>query len=433
MLDLRTATLMLTLPMIVVAGLLASKARAADMVDLTLEQAIAEAKQHSPAVQSLQNQYASAQAKVRQALAPYEPSMNLTFNDMAKPFDLGHPASTGVQFQEQIGFPGRAFVNRSVLSNQANALKAQMEGAELQVAASTRAAYFQLSLAQQSIELNLENREAYQQMLAIAKRRYASGTISQVDLISAEVSLYQNTNDSSDLDAAEIVARTQLNILLGRPSGSVAHVGAFKSTYFSLPADEEAEKRMLENQHELHAARFQYEAASDAVQLAKMSLLPDFQVMAGMTDYKVWQASPWVSNGAPNQPTYTYMAGVQVVIPLFGLFNEGEAIRGARADRAAADANLQVAINQSRLALKTALANLRSLEIKLKINEDHLLPLSEQALSLALINYSAGKIDFQTLAGAAASRRTVRHDYLAAVVTYLTTYSSLGQLLGEEL
>ena len=223
-------------------------------------------------------------------------------------------------------------------------------------------------------------------------------------------------------------------MLIGRPGDADVAVESFKSTRFPLPSPTEAEKQMLENRNELKAARYNLEAANDSVRLSRMTLLPDLIVTGGMTQYNFAGASPLSSmNGGVGFPTYTYMASLQIMLPLFGFFNEREVIRGAVNDRANADANLQIVVNQSRVSLKTTIETLKSLQDRLENNEQHLLPLSEQALSLAMINYSAGKIDFQTLMDAATSRRNIRHDYLAAVVNYLTNYATLGQLLGEEL
>ncbi len=399
---------------------------------LTMEQAIAKARDHSPEIKGLHQQWSSAQAKASQSLAPYEPTLTMTYQDMQKSFDTGNPASTVLQVQQQLGFPGRAYLTNSSLSYQAQATEAQLHAMELQVIANTKSAYLALSLAQQNLALNRDQTEAYGRILEIAKRRYASGTIPQVDLINAQIAQYSNSNDLNDLQAAERSALAQLNTLIGNPLDQEIQLEPFKSARFPLPSLEEAEKKMLAGRHELKAARYQLLAADDGVRLAKWSLLPDLFLTGGMTKYNFEPASPWSSKGA-GFATTTYSAGLQITIPIFGLFNERQAIRSASFDRANADANLQIALNQSRVQLKTTLETLRATEQRLENNEQHLLPLSEQALSLALINYSAGKIDFQTLVDTASSRRNIRRDYLTAVVNYLNNYATLGQLLGEEL
>jgi outer membrane protein TolC len=398
---------------------------------LPLEKAVALAREKSPDIHSLQTQAESAEAKVAQALAPYEPVFTYSMADMETPFRFGSQASTVYQLQEQVGFPGRAFVNRSALDNQAHAVRAQVRTMELQVASQVKNAYYQLTIAQANLNLNRDQRESFARIAGIAKRRYESGAIPQVDLINAQVALYANDNDLSDLIATEKSARAQLNIYLGKALDSELQVEPFKSKKLPIPEMTDAEGKMVSNRNELRAARYQLKAAEDTYRLAQMSVLPDFQFTAGSTFYNRPEASPIASSNPGAQQTY--MFGVQLTIPIFFLFNERQAMRSASFDRATADANLQILLNQSRANLKSTIETLKALDQRISNSEKHLLPLSEQALSLALISYSAGKIDFQTLVDTATARRNARRDYYTAVVNYISNYATLGQLMGEEL
>jgi outer membrane protein TolC len=196
-----------------------------------------------------------------------------------------------------------------------------------------------------------------------------------------------------------------------------------------------ARVRMLESRNEIRSARAQADAADRAYRLAWMGYLPDFQLMAGTTFYR----NPWTSplSADPgyggNFPTHTYMVGVQVTLPIWFLFNERESVTGASHDRAAAQAGLDGVFNQSEVALESAVESVNALAIKIQNFEKHLLPLADQSLNLAMINYRAGKVDFQTLADTAAARRTARLNYATAVTGYLTSYATYGQLLGEDL
>jgi outer membrane protein TolC len=70
---------------------------------------------------------------------------------------------------------------------------------------------------------------------------------------------------------------------------------------------------------------------------------------------------------------------------------------------------------------------------KIQNYETNLIPLTEQAFKLALINYSNGRIDFQALSNVATSWHNVQRDYNSAVAGYLTAYSTYGQVIGEDL
>lgn len=187
---------------------------------------------------------------------------------------------------------------------------------------------------------------------------------------------------------------------------------------------------MFANRPEIQAVHETAEAADSSYTLAKMSFLPDFQLIAGTTNYNATGASPLTASNPGSRETY--LLGVQATIPLWFFFNERESIVSASHDNAAAEAQVAIMNNQSKVALETALATLNALKNKIENYENHLLPLSEQSFNVALVSYSSGKIDFQSLADTATSRRGVKKDYYNLIVNYLTNYSALGQLLGED-
>jgi len=396
----------------------------------TLQNALDIAKKESPDIRSLKNQVESAAAKKRQTLSPTEPSLSVTYNDLDQAFDVPNSGSTVYEITQPLAFPGKALVNHSVASHQEKSLEYQLRAKELEISADVKTAYYNLALAEKNIDLNAEQKASYERILAIAKRRYESGAITQVDFLNAQIALYANENDLLDLRAAEKTARAQFNTLLNldvEASSEVAHIE--KITLKAPVAESEAQNRMFANRPEIQAAHEQVEASESSSTLAKMSALPDFQLMAGTTNYNLAGASP-LSAANPNN-RQTYLLGIQATIPLWFFFNERESIVSASHDNAAAVANVATLNNQSKIALESSLASLSALKNKIENYQNHLLPLSEQSFNVALVSYSSGKIDFQSLADTASSRRGVKKDYYSLIVSYLNGYAALNQLLGD--
>jgi outer membrane protein TolC len=414
---------------ILLFAFVASSLMAADI--LTLKQAAEIVLGRNPDVRSMQEQMESSEAKTRLALAPQEPSFQLTYNDTNRFLALNGAASTVYQISQPIAFPGKAFVVQASLRAQTKALYHQLRSKRLSVLNDVRSAYYNLALARKNIQLNLDQKRSYEQILQIAKRRYESGGITQVDLMYAQTSLYSNLNDLSDLQASEKSTLAQLNLLLGNETYKELEVEPLKMVEDLKPFNRDSTlQKMLDNQPEIQSALYQERAAENAHASAVMGLLPDFQVFVGTTYYNVPGATPFSATTNLNQ---TYMAGIQVSIPLWGLLNERESINSAAHDQAAADANLSSQFLQSKTTLEATLQQLDAFDLKLKNFQDHLLPLAEQTLSLALTNYGSGKIDFQALSLAANTWRTTKTTYYTMVVNYLTTYYSVGQLTGEDL
>jgi|GEM_PF-1862985 len=398
---------------------------------LTLERAVQIGLEKSPEAQQAQEQWESARAKERLAYSPSEPNLVLTYNDLTTRFNTASSASHSVVLNQTLGFPGRAFLAASQLNELAESQRFNLEATRLQLATTVKTAYWNLQLARRNLRLNGDTQLAFERILEIAKRRYEAGATGQVDYLNAQVGLLSNQNDLTDLKAAEKAALATLNVALHEAVDNPIEVTPIQMTYFKIPPFQDALEKMLKNRRELQAALAQSRASEKSYKLAWMQLLPDFQFSIGVNNYDLPAASPYSSLN--DYPTQTYSFGVGVTIPLWGLFNEREVIRGAARDRGASARAVDILLNQSKVQLQTLLENLHSAEEKVRNFEQHILPLAEQSLRLALTDYSSGKADFPTLAATAASRRQAYQTYLQTVVNYLTTYSSYGQLIGEDL
>jgi outer membrane protein TolC len=154
---------------------------------LTLADAVRIAQQRSPDLRQLTEQFESTSAKKRWALAPSEPTFSITENDLTQRWKPGTEASLVYSLVQPIGFPGRAFLSRAQLSDQAASSFFQMNALKLQVAVNVKTAYYNLQLARKNIDLNNDTRLAYEHILEVAKRRYESGASGQVDYLNAQV------------------------------------------------------------------------------------------------------------------------------------------------------------------------------------------------------------------------------------------------------
>jgi outer membrane protein TolC len=399
---------------------------------LTVRQAIEMAQSKNPDIRSLEQQVSAADAQARQALAPSEPSLALNYNDMNNILNPRQAASTVYEITQPIAFPGKAFVNNAALKNQSKALSDQLRSKKLSVSVAVRTAYYNLALTLKNLQLNLDQKNSYERILEIAKRRYASGSITEVDLMTAQSSLYSNLNDLRNLEATERATLAQLDLLLGKPADEQVEIEPLKMENLKPFEREETLRKMLANQPEIQSATHTMMAAENNLTAAWMTLLPDFQVTGGVSYYNLPGASP-VINSDGSYLNQTYMVGVSVTIPIWAMFDQREGINAASHSRMAAEAAVDSQKLQSKTNLESTLQQLSMASENIKNFEKHLLPLAEQTLNLALINYGSGKIDFQALSDSATNWRSTKTAYYALVASYLTTYYSVGQFIGEEL
>ena len=83
---------------------------------------------------------------------------------LTPPLNLGTTTSNVYWLTQTVGFPGRALLNRSMLSDQAESTNSQLKAIRLQISVNVKAAYYGLALARKNIELNDDQRLAYERI-----------------------------------------------------------------------------------------------------------------------------------------------------------------------------------------------------------------------------------------------------------------------------
>jgi len=348
---------------------------------------------------------------------------------MYQNFDSGSAGSTTFGIAQPFTFPGKALLNWSQGKDQAKSLGAQLRNTELQVSANVKSAYYQLALARKNVDLNKEQETILEQIVSIVKRRYEAGSVTEVDVANSQMAQYANQVSLADLVLAEKTALTQLNVMLGRPGEADMEVEELPDPSAVHAVDRvQALAMMKEKNPQILSADFQASAARKGLALAWMGLLPDFEV--GVSDN---QYHPLNANYDSSPLMETHSLNVSANLPLWFLFNESQAIVASNHSSDAAKAGLDSQKEQSETAVFTAVDALENNATKLALYKDHLLPLSETTLKLALINYGTGKIQFQDLAAAAAGLWNNRSTYYSLLAGYVSQYTQYGQLIGEEL
>jgi cobalt-zinc-cadmium efflux system outer membrane protein len=396
---------------------------------LSVDAAVQAAKDRSPDILNLRHQVQAADAQARQALSLQDPGVSASINDVDKDLNTASAGSSSYGVSQSFTFPGKALLNYSQGKDQAQALRAQLRAMELQVGGNVKNAYYLLALAKKNLDLNAEQEKILEQIVSIVKRRYEAGSVTEVDVANAQMAQYANQASLTDLVLAQKTAQVQLNLALGHPAEADLDVAPLPEYMAFPPVDRDRALAKLQKMNpQILSAASQASAAGKGLTLAWMSLLPDFQV--GLSDNQYHVYSP---NYASSPLVETRSLQFSANVPLWFLFNESQAILAADHSRDAAKAGLDSQQEQAQTALFTAVDTLENNAAKLSLYKDHLLPLSEATLKMALINYGTGKIQFQDLASAAAGLWSNRSTYYSLLAGYVGAYNQYGQLIGEDL
>ncbi|MCP5278774.1 MAG: TolC family protein [Thiobacillus sp.] len=303
------------------AMLLALSVPAAWAQTLSFQQAVEQALNQNPDLVVSRAQIDQAEAAMRQAEGNKKPRLNLsvtatntndalnafglklsqrnaTFGDFGAgefnpanpnvlsiaPHDLNHPDSvTNVNPRVELLIPvyNGGMVQSYVEQAQAYVRAAQSGDrlARQQIIKHVLMAYQGVHTARAYIKVAEQGKAAAEEYVRITEKLHKQGMAVKSDALSAKVNLQEVKLKLVEARNAEAAALDQLHLLLGKPLGEPLDVGAPVTP--SLLAGNDADLRLqaLDTHAGLQALRSQMQGAGSAVEAARASYKPQFNVM----------------------------------------------------------------------------------------------------------------------------------------------------------
>jgi outer membrane protein, heavy metal efflux system len=296
-----------------------------------------------------------------------------------------------------------------------------------------RRAYTEFVIAEESSQTLKEITELTRVLTKVAENRVDSGDVPKLDLYKAQLALSQAEVDSEAGDRRILLAREQLNVVMGRPLEALTAappLGAFKLTVVKndllpdlskpLASLSEYVNMAIANRLEFKVLAQSIEVNKTELKLAYANIVPNSQVSVGR--------SIVVGPDIP-RTVGVYMTGQ---FPLPGVFNvnQGEIKRVSatiRQFRNESEAQKNVITGQVDMAYRR-LVNARE---TMRNYQQRILPASENVTRLAQISYKNGQSDITAALTAQQTNIQVRNQYLNAVMTYETAYTDLEQAVGK--
>src|SRR5207248_445156 len=142
-------------------------------------------------------------------------------------------------------------------------------------------AYASLFITRKAIDVHLASVDLLRQIADVSQAKYATGRISQQDVLKPVLELSRLHNDIIMFEEQATVASARLNVLLDRlpetPIGPL--VEPRESTM--LPATADVQRLAIERQPELQRARIEIERAEAELSSVKRAYNPDFTLQGG--------------------------------------------------------------------------------------------------------------------------------------------------------
>lgn len=388
---------------------------------LTLAGALDEALAKNPELLALRKQFEAARLRPAQERFLSPPTFETTIWQW--PTNTLNPTNTNMYMfmlnQDIPGF-GKRPLRAAVVEKDVELATNDIAVRARHIIDEVKQAYAEIFIARKAIDVHLASVELLRQFAGVSEVRYATGRISQQDVLKAIVELSKLHNDVIMFDERAQLAEARLNTLLDRPANGP--IGALVEPHerVLLQPAEELQRLALERQPELAAARLEIEKAQAELVLARREYKPDFFVEGGyllmpsQTDAVLarvgitWPRAPW-SRGKLDARVAEATAAVDA----------------ARARRRSAE-------NAVRLAVQQAYVRVKSAERRAALLRTSVLPQSRQTLDVSLVAYQTERGDFLALLDNQRMQLNIQLEYFEALSQFEQALADLERAIGTD-
>ncbi len=185
---------------------------------LTLDQVIAEALQNNPQVRQMQAKWEAALERPAQERALPNPMLAIKGGNAVDNFSFPRTQETRVEIEQTFPWFGKLDLRGKVAENDAAIVHHDHEAMELEIVASVKEAYFDLYATQNAASITRAEEDVLKEVETIAESKYATGSVSQQDVLKAQTETTMLRQQLLDLEQQEATAKAKLNLLLNRPA-----------------------------------------------------------------------------------------------------------------------------------------------------------------------------------------------------------------------
>ncbi|MBI4518083.1 MAG: TolC family protein [Deltaproteobacteria bacterium] len=381
---------------------------------LTLEAAVAYARQHNPEINAAEASWRAAQARPSPAGSLPDPLINTAYHNEG--FDRLRQGSGEFSFlrfgiEQEVPFPGKLSRQEAAARSEADREGARYRATVLNVVTRVRLTYDDYFLADKSLAIVHGNLALLEQLADGAGARYRIGEGLQQDVARAQVELSILHGRLVSLEQERQSAEAMLDRLLNRPATAALGTPApVEKRPLSWSLDQ-LETLAGERSPSLEAAEHDIARADAAFDLAKRQYYPDVVLRA---DY---------FNQASLTPEWE--VGVGLRAPLYFWRKQSFGVQEAAAGAAQARASRQNTRQEVLARLRDLYAQATSAQRLLELYGTGVVPQAEVSLKSASAGYRVGKVDFLTLLNSF----TVLYDYQLRYHQELTRFDkALAQI-----
>lgn len=388
---------------------------------LKLSELIQEVLENNPRIEAAKAEWEAQKARIGQVNLLDDPELGVDTWNIPSDLNLSETRNWIFFVRQRFPFPGTLSLREGASRAEALEVSERLKATVREIISEVKITYADLYLAHKAIEVTQENVEILRRFEQIALVKYATGEVSQQDVLKAQVELARLANDLVTLEQELSTVRALLNTLRDYPPRS--QVGMPEGlVLMKLPQGLDAlEKLALEERPEVRATQAAIARSEHEIALAKKRYYPDFQVaVKRFQNHGISQANGWGLSATINIPWLFHKKHDQRLIETRYRLAQREALR-------------KTLENDTRFAVADLFAKTETAERLATLYQTSVLPQAEQAVKSADIGYRADRVDFLDLLESQRRLEEFRLEYYRAVVMQNRGVARMEQVLGIDL
>ncbi|MGD8537710.1 MAG: TolC family protein [Candidatus Aminicenantes bacterium] len=384
-----------------------------------LDQCISTALKHNPLILSSLEQHKASLARIHQAKAWTQPSLNYDSDLQPSFFNFKNAGETYLGVSQLFEFPGKQSVRGKIASRESDEILAEIDLLKLDLTFQVKQAFYGLLLAQEKLTYAERNRELAQDFLEKAELKYEAGDVAQVEVLRARVEAATAANEVRTATTDVRLAKATLNYLLSRKKyAPIEIVGKLKREPIQLDIDRLLDRALL-TRPEMRKINVSIERENLQKKSAHMSYLPDLEL--GVNRHRVEGEGAW------------WDVTLSVPIPLFFWQPKKGEIAEAEANIRALQKEADHIKNTITLEVEEAYTNAVTAENQIRLFETEILNQAEEVYNMFLFSYQEGEIGSIELIAARRTLLESAQSYADALFNYEAALAALERSIGQPL
>jgi len=351
---------------------------------LELQPLIEEALKHNRELLAMDSRVAASRYRTSQAESLPDPMFMFGYqNEGLSSYTYGESPDAKWMFEvsQMFPFPGKRGLKGKMAAADAESLRSSFEALRLKVIARVTELFYDLFLVHKNLEVLGVRAEILSKIEEAALARYATGMVSQQDVIMAQAERYMLLEKEEMLRQKIPSLEAMLSLSLGRESYVPLGVPApppVTMKYESNP--DELIQQAYESSPEVKVKQKMLASAETKVSMAKREYFPDVTLNAGVE-----------TRGGDFGDMYRATSTIN--IPLYYKTKQEPAVREAEAGLQESKHELEATKLMIASAIRENHAMIKSAERLMDLYRNALIPKATQDFDLALSQYTAGRME----------------------------------------